>query len=227
MLTFEEQGLGRGDADYEEMWARQREIHEQVASGTRGGHVMLVEHSPVYTAGRRTTDAMRPKDGTPVIDVDRGGLITYHGPGQLTGYPIVRLAEGMGVVDHVRALESAIIALLADYGIEASRVEGRTGVWLPATSDRLERKICAIGVRVSRRTTMHGFALNVLSSAERFHNIIPCGIDDADVTSIAEESNGNWSTQRVAADLRPLLEQHCNYDRRNWNSSHARVGLPA
>lgn len=212
MLTFEEQGLGRGDADYEEMWARQREIHEQVASGARGGRVMLVEHSPVYTAGRRTTDEMRPKDGTPVIDVDRGGLITYHGPGQITGYPIVHLAEGMGVVDHVRAVESAIIALLADYGIEAGRVCGRTGVWLPATPSRLERKICAIGVRVSRRTTMHGFALNVLSSAERFGNIIPCGIDDADVTSIAEEVPGEWTTQRVADDLRPHLERFLDYD---------------
>lgn len=205
MLTFEDVGLGRGDADYQTTWDLQRSIHAEVSTGARAGHVLLVEHSPVYTAGRRTTDEMRPKDGTPVIDVDRGGLITYHGPGQLVGYPIVRLADGMGVVDHVRKLEAAIIALLADYDIHAGRVQGRTGVWLPATDDRLERKICAIGVRVQRRTTMHGFALNVLSSAERFGNIIPCGIDDADVTSIAEEVPGDWSVERVAHDLRPHL----------------------
>ncbi len=214
MLTFEDVGLGRGNADYRETWALQRAIHEEVADGRRPGHVLLVEHSPVYTAGRRTTDEMRPRDGTPVVDVDRGGLITYHGPGQLVGYPIVRLADGMGVVDHVRRLEEAVIALLADYGIHAGRVVGRTGVWLPATAHRLERKICAIGVRVSRRTTMHGFALNVLSSAERFGNIIPCGISDADVTSIVEEIPGPWTVQGVADDLRPHLARTLDYA--NW-----------
>lgn len=205
MLTFEELGLGSADADYMETWEYQRAIHDEVAAGERAGHVLLVEHPPVYTAGRRTTDEMKPRDGTPVVDTDRGGLITYHGPGQLVGYPIVHLAEGMGVVDHVRKLEEAIINLLATYDIHAGRVKGRTGVWLPATPTRLERKICAIGVRVSKRTTLHGFALNVRSSAERFGNIIPCGIDDADVTSIEEEVPGDWTVQRVAKDIRPHL----------------------
>lgn len=212
MLSFEEIGLGRGDADYQKTWDLQRRIHADVADGTRQGHVLLVEHSPVYTAGRRTTDDMRPRDGTPVVDVDRGGLITYHGPGQLVGYPIVHLAEGMGVVDHVRRIEQAVMDLLEEYGIHAGRVQGRTGVWLPATAHRLERKICAIGVRVSRRTTMHGFALNVLSSAERFGNIIPCGISDADVTSIVEEVPGPWSVEQVARDIRPHLARTLDYN---------------
>lgn len=206
MLTFENLGLGRGDADYRQTWDYQREVHAAVSSGERPGHVLFVEHSPVYTAGRRTLEEEKPFDGTPVIDVDRGGKITYHGPGQLVGYPIVRLADGMGVVDYVRKLEEAILNLLAGYDIHADRVEGRTGVWLPADGDRPERKICAIGVRVTKRTTMHGFALNVLSSAERFGNIIPCGIADAGVTSIAEERPGDWNLVDVAADLRPHLE---------------------
>lgn len=205
MLTFEHVGLGSGDADYQETWDYQREIHAAVASGERGGHCLLVEHSPVYTAGRRTEPSERPFDGTPVIDVDRGGKITYHGPGQLVGYPIIRLADNVGVVDFVRRLEDAVIALLAQYGIKAGIVAGRTGVWLPADGLRPERKICAIGVRVTRRTTMHGFALNVLSSAERFGNIIPCGISDAGVTSLIEELPGDWSIERVAEDIKPHL----------------------
>ncbi|MFT3889257.1 MAG: lipoyl(octanoyl) transferase LipB [Arachnia sp.] len=210
MLTFEYRGLGdeRFLADYQQTWDYQREVHAQVADGARDPHVIYVEHSPVYTAGRRTKPSDYPKDGTPVIPVDRGGEITYHGPGQLVGYPIVPLGEGVGVVDYVRALEAAIIELLAGYGIESGRVAGRTGVWLAATTTRLERKICAIGVRVSRRTTMHGFALNVLSSAERFGNIVPCGISDADVTSIVEELPGAWDVPRVAHDLEPLLRAH-------------------
>lgn len=205
MLTFENLGLGRGDADYQRTWDYQRQVHDEVASGQRPGHVLFVEHSPVYTAGRRTLPEERPFDGTPVIDVDRGGKITYHGPGQLVGYPIVRLADGMGVVDYVRKLEEAVMNLLAGYGIPGGRVEGRTGVWLEAEGSRPERKICAIGVRVSRRTTMHGFALNVASSAERFGNIIPCGIADAGVTSIVEEVPGDWTVERVALDMQPHL----------------------
>lgn len=204
MFTFEYRGLGESLADYQETWDWQRRVHDDVAGGAEG-RVIYVEHSPVYTAGRRTTPDQRPQDGTPVIDVDRGGLITYHGPGQLVGYPIVRLREGIGVVDYVRALEAAIIDLLAGYGLATDRVEGRTGVWLPATGGLPERKICAIGVRVARRTTMHGFALNVLSSAERFGNIIPCGISDAGVTSIVEELGGEWTVKGVADDLRDPL----------------------
>ncbi len=207
MLTFEYRGLGeeRRPSDYQEAWDYQREVHADVADGTRPGHVILLEHTPVYTAGRRTKPSDYPKDGTPTIATDRGGEITYHGPGQLVGYPIVQLADGMGVVDYVRRLEAAIMTLLDGYGIRAMRVEGRTGVWLAASEGRPERKICAIGVRVSRRTTMHGFALNVLSSAERFSNIVPCGISDAGVTSIAEEVPGDWDVAAVAHDLEPIL----------------------
>jgi lipoyl(octanoyl) transferase len=207
MLTFEYRGLGeeRRPSDYQEAWDYQREVHADVADGTRPGHVILLEHTPVYTAGRRTKPSDYPKDGTPTIATDRGGEITYHGPGQLVGYPIVQLADGMGVVDYVRRLEAAIMTLLDGYGIRAMRVEGRTGVWLAASEGRPERKICAIGVRVSRRTTMHGFALNVLSSAERFGNIVPCGISDAGVTSIAEEVPGDWDVAAVAHDLEPIL----------------------
>ena len=207
MLTFEYRGLGEAHqlSDYQETWDYQREVHAAVADGLRDDHAIYVEHSPVYTAGRRTDPADHPVDGTPVIPVDRGGEITYHGPGQLVGYPIVQLADGMGVVDYVRRLEAAIMTLLDGYGIRAMRVEGRTGVWLAASEGRPERKICAIGVRVSRRTTMHGFALNVLSSAERFGNIVPCGISDAGVTSIAEEVPGDWDVAAVAHDLEPIL----------------------
>ena len=207
MLTFEYRGLGaeRALSDYQEAWDYQREVHAEVADGTRPGHVILLEHTPVYTAGRRTKPSDYPKDGTPTVATDRGGEITYHGPGQLVGYPIVQLSDGMGVVDYVRRLEAAIMVLLDAYGIATTRVEGRTGVWLAATDTLPERKICAIGVRVSRRTTMHGFALNVLSSAERFSNIIACGITDAGVTSIVEELGGSWTVKGVADDLRPHL----------------------
>ena len=213
MLTFEYRGLGeeRRPSDYQEAWDYQREVHADVADGTRPGHIILLEHTPVYTAGRRTKPSDYPKDGTPTIATDRGGEITYHGPGQLVGYPIVQLADGMGVVDYVRRLEAAIMTLLDGYGIRAMRVEGRTGVWLAASEGRPERKICAIGVRVSRRTTMHGFALNVLSSAERFGNIVPCGISDAGVTSIAEEVPGNWDVAAVARDLEPILRAHLTW----------------
>nr|WP_073185827.1 lipoyl(octanoyl) transferase LipB [Tessaracoccus bendigoensis] len=207
VLSFEYRGLGPEPhyCDYQETWDYQREVHAAVAGGLRGDHVIYVEHSPVYTAGRRTRESDYPVDGTPVIPVDRGGEITYHGPGQLVGYPILRLADGVGVVDYVRALEAGVISLLAGYGLPSGRVVGRTGVWLGASEGRPERKICAIGVRVASRTTMHGFALNVQSSAERFGNIVPCGISDAGVTSIVEELPGRWEVAEVARDLEPHL----------------------
>lgn len=210
MLTFEYRGLGvvPSLSDYQETWDYQREVHAAVASGERPGHVIFVEHPPVYTAGRRTKPSDHPQDGAPVVAVDRGGEITYHGPGQLVGYPIVHLPDGVGVVDHVRAMEAAVIDLLAGYGIASGRVAGRTGVWLAAEGARPERKICAIGVRVTRRTALHGFALNVLSSAERFGNIVPCGISDAGVTSIVEELPGDWTVAQVAHDLEPHLRHH-------------------
>ncbi len=208
-MTFEYRGLGEDPklSDYQETWDHQRAVHAAVSTGVRPGHVIFVEHTPVYTAGRRTESHERPLDGTPVIDVDRGGRITYHGPGQLVGYPIVRLPEGVGVVDHVRRLETAVIAMLAAKGLATTRIAGRTGVWLAADGFRPDRKICAIGVRVAARTAMHGFALNVQPSNEHFANIIPCGIADAGVTSLSEELPGGWSVAGVAHDLEPFLRQ--------------------
>lgn len=210
MLTFEYRGLDRERflSDYQQAWDYQRQVHAAVAAGERPGHVIQLEHTPVYTAGRRTLDAERPFDGTPVVDVDRGGKITYHGPGQITGYPIVKLPEKVGVVDYVRRVEAAVIDLLNQYGLEGIRVPERTGVWFPADAHRPERKVCAIGVRVAKRTTMHGYALNVTPNVERFSNIVACGIDDAGVTSIAEERPGQWDTATVAHHLEPHLRAH-------------------
>ena len=140
-----------------------------------------------------------------MVDVARVGKITWHGPGQLTGYPLLRLPDGVGVVDPIRRFEDAVVDLLIGYGLDGRRVVGRTGVWLPASGSRPERKICAIGIRVARRTTMHGFALNVLPNPEAFGNIVPCGISDAGVTSLAEELPGNWDVAAVAHDLEPHL----------------------
>lgn len=192
--------------DYLPTWEYQREVHTRVAAGHQDDTTIFVEHTPVYTAGRRTEPHERPFDGTPVVDVDRGGKITYHGPGQLVGYPIVRLTEGVGVVDYVRRLEEAVIRTLASYGLESMRVDGRTGVWFPADGMRPERKICAIGIRVSKRTTLHGFALNVeAASAGPFTNIIPCGITDTGVTTVEHELGAVPSLLEVAHRLETHL----------------------
>ncbi len=208
-VSFEYLGLvGRVLTDYHEAWALQREVHARVASGAQGPTVLYVEHPPVYTAGRRTEPHERPFDGTPVVDVDRGGKITYHGPGQLVGYPIVFLPRGVGVVDYVRRVEEALIRTLAGYGVPTGRVPGRTGVWLAAEGERPERKIAAIGIRVSRQTTMHGFALNVASDLADFGRIVPCGISDAGVTSLAEERDGPVpSLVEVGRALEPHLSE--------------------
>lgn len=209
-LTFEYLGFGPNPqlTDYEDVWEYQHIVHDQVASGERDGHVIMTHHAPVYTAGRQTKQEEFPQDGTPVVEVDRGGHITYHGPGQLVCYPIVRLAKGAGVVDHVRRLEAAIIELLGTYGLSPIRMQGRTGVWFPADDQRPARKICAIGIKVSRRTTLHGLALNIKPSTERFANIIPCGITDAGVTSLTEEKPGSWNIWKVAESLEPILAKH-------------------
>jgi lipoyl(octanoyl) transferase len=184
--------------DYQWAWDEQRRIHAEVADGVRPGTVMLLEHADVYTAGRRTEPTERPQDGTPVVDVDRGGKITWHGPGQLVGYPIVTLPDGVYVVDYVRRLEEALIRTVSDYGLAALRVPGRSGVWLPASVDRPERKVVAIGIRVSRKTTQHGFALNVSPDLTAFDRIIPCGIEDAGVTSLGAELERPPSMTEVA-----------------------------
>jgi len=177
-----------GTVDYEQAWARQRELHAARVAGTGPDTMLLLEHPSVYTAGRRTLDHEKPQDGTPVVDVDRGGKITWHGPGQLVGYPIVALPDPVDVVAHVRRLEVALMGVCADLGVTVEQVEGRSGVWVRADERGPDRKIAAIGVRVAKGVTMHGFALNCdpdLSAG--FGSIIPCGIVDAGVTSLTAE----------------------------------------
>jgi lipoyl(octanoyl) transferase len=176
-----------GAVDYLVAWEHQRAC---AAARRDGGSdvLLLLEHPSVYTAGKRTRPADRPTDGTPVVDVDRGGRITWHGPGQLVGYPIVALAEPVDVVDYVRRLEEALIAVVAGLGVPGGgRVEGRTGVWLPADDRGPERKVAAIGVRVQSGVTLHGFALNCDPDLTAFDRIVPCGITDAGVTSLSVE----------------------------------------
>lgn len=184
MLDIVTPGLAPDFVPYLDGWALQRSVHQEVQDGTRPDTLILLEHEPVYTAGKLTRSHERPQDGTPVVDVDRGGRITWHGPGQLVGYPIVRLPEPVDVVEHVRRLEGALIDVLRPLGVDGYRVEGRSGVWVrrPLSED----KIAAIGVRVQRGVTMHGFALNCDNSLAAFRNIIPCGIADAGVTTISE-----------------------------------------
>ncbi len=176
-----------GTVPYEEAWARQREIHAARVAGEGPDTLLLLEHPSVYTAGRRTEPHERPFDGTPVIDVDRGGKITWHGPGQLVGYPIVALPDPVDVVAHVRRLEAALIEVCSGLGLATERIEGRSGVWVRADTRGPDRKIAAIGVRVSRGVTMHGFALNCDPDMSAFANMIPCGIADAGVTSLTAE----------------------------------------
>lgn len=193
--------------DYRRGWEHQRELLQQVAHHEICNRLLFVQHESTYTAGRQTKPQERPVDGRPVIDVDRGGKITWHGPGQLVGYPIVFLQRGVGVVDYVRRVEEAVIRLLGGYGITSGRVPGRTGVWLASDGVAPERKICAIGVRCAHQTTMHGFALNVDPEFDYFDKIVPCGIDDADVTSIKRELGHAPSLATVADQLYPFLAQ--------------------
>jgi lipoyl(octanoyl) transferase len=198
-----------GLIDYEEAWARQRELHEQRVAGEIPDTLLLLEHPPVYTAGRRTEPHERPFDGTPVIDVDRGGKITWHGPGQLVGYPIVRLPDPVDVVAHVRRLETALMSVCADLGVATEQVEGRSGVWVRADDRGPDRKVAAIGVRVARGVTMHGFALNCDPDMSAFANMIPCGIVDAGATSLSAELGRDVPVaeviEAVEAALRAVL----------------------
>lgn len=191
-------GIGERLVPYDEALALQRSLHGEVAGGTRADTVVLVEHESVYTAGKRTAAWDRPVDGTPVVDVDRGGRITWHGPGQLVAYPIVRLAEPVDVVAYVRALEDAVIAVCRRFGVTAERVDGRSGVWVRPAEGQ-DRKVCAIGVRVARGVTMHGIGFNVAPDLSAFDRIVPCGIADAGVTSLAQET-GAAPTLREVAD---------------------------
>ncbi|HEV7654342.1 MAG TPA: lipoyl(octanoyl) transferase LipB [Mycobacteriales bacterium] len=176
-----------GSVPYGQALEQQRTLHEDVVAGDRPDTVLLLEHPSVYTAGRRTEDWERPADGTPVIDVDRGGRITWHGPGQLVGYPIVKLADPVDVVAYVRRLERVLIGICAGLGVPATQVEGRSGVWLPADRQQPERKIASIGIRVSRGVTMHGFSLNCDPSMAAYQQITACGIPGVGATSLAIE----------------------------------------
>lgn len=194
--------LGPEPVVYAAGWELQRTIHEQVVSGDAPDTVLLLEHEAVYTAGRRTEPHDRPMDATPVVDVDRGGKITWHGPGQLVGYPIVRLPMPLDVVAHVRRLESALIAACADVDVATTRVDGRSGVWVPADDYGPDRKVAAIGVRVARGVTLHGFALNCDCDMAAFDRIVPCGIRDAGVTSLSRELGRDVTV----AEMLPIVE---------------------
>ena len=184
--------------DYLDAWQLQRDLADaRVAGGA--DTLLLLEHPAVYTAGKRTEAHERPVDGTPVVDTDRGGKITWHGPGQLVGYPVIGMAEPLDVVNYVRRLEESLIDVCADYGLTAGRVEGRSGVWLPADTPRPARKIAAIGIRVARGTTLHGFALNCDCDLTAYSAIVPCGITDAGVTSLTAELGKRIGVEDVRA----------------------------
>ncbi|CAB4907143.1 unannotated protein [freshwater metagenome] len=192
--------LGVSQVDYSLGWEAQRELHNDVVCGRVEDTVLLLEHKAVYTAGRRTEASDRPIDGTPVIDVDRGGRITWHGPGQLVGYPIVHLREPLAVVDYVRQLEALLIGVCSDLGLATTRISGRSGVWVAADAKGPDRKVAAIGVRVAKGVTMHGFALNCDCDLAEFGRIVPCGIQDATVTSVSAEL-GRPISIHAAADV--------------------------
>lgn len=183
MPAFAVIGLSPDFVDYEDAWQLQRKVHEGVANGTQADTVLLLEHASVFTAGKRTEPDERPMDGTPVIDVDRGGKITWHGPGQLVGYPIMKLPEPIDVVGYVRWLEQVLIDSIAEFGVKGERVGGRSGVWVNVNGSF--EKVAAIGIRVAEKVTMHGFALNCNNSLEPYETIIACGIRDAKTTTLS------------------------------------------
>ena len=197
--------LRPGLVDYREAWAEQQRLHEAVVAGDRPDTVLLLEHPSVFTAGKRTEPADRPFDGTPVVDVDRGGKITWHGPGQLVGYPIVKLPDPIDVVAYVRRVEQVLIDVCAEFGVTAERVEGRSGAWVRGDGGaRPDRKIAAIGIRVARGVTLHGFAINCDCDLANFDRFVPCGIRDAGVTSLSAE----LGRPVPVAEVLPVVERH-------------------
>ncbi len=202
MVDFVDTGLSANSVSYSTALEQQRATHAAVASGRAPDTVILLEHPSVYTAGKRTEPHERPTNGAPVIDIDRGGKITWHGPGQLVGYPIVRLAEPLDVVAYVRRLEELLIEVLAEFGVHGERVEGRSGVWLRGTD-----KIGAIGIRVAEGVTMHGFALNCSNSFEAYEPIVACGIEDAGVTSISRETGRTVTPAEVVPFIEAAFER--------------------
>jgi lipoyl(octanoyl) transferase len=190
---------------YQDAWNLQRDLHQRVVSREVPDTVLLLEHPSVYTAGRRTEAFERPTDGTPVVDVDRGGKITWHGPGQLIGYPILHLPSPMDVVSHVRRLEDVLIGICSDFELETARIKGRSGVW--ALDSVEDRKIAAIGVRVAQGVTMHGFALNCNNDLSWFDRIVPCGIRDAGVTTMSKELGRDISVADAASSAEFHLQR--------------------
>lgn len=188
--------------EYEQAWQLQRGLHADVANGIRENTLVLLEHPSVYTAGRRTEEFERPLDGSNVIEVDRGGRITWHGPGQLVGYPIIKLLEPTEVVRFVREIESALINVCAELGVNAVRIEGRSGVWI--VDSQGDRKIAAIGVRVAKGVTMHGFAININPDLKAYDQIVACGIRDAQVTSLQKELGREITVDEVTQ----IIEAH-------------------
>ncbi|TGO05990.1 lipoyl(octanoyl) transferase LipB [Serinibacter arcticus] len=206
MMAILERGLDGSPLEYRQAWHLQRELHAEVVAGARSATLLVCEHPPVYTAGRRTRRDEHPADPgpTPVVDVDRGGRVTWHGPGQLVGYPIVRLREPVDVVAYVRALEAALIAVLKRFGVAGTRVEGRSGVWVQRP-DGPPAKVAAIGVRVASGVTMHGFALNVDCDLAPYERIVPCGISDAGVTTLAHEAGSCLTVRDVVGPTTAAL----------------------
>lgn len=199
MLDVVVAGLGSDAIAYRDAWELQKQVHKQVVSGERPNTLLLLEHPSVYTAGKRTEEEERPTDGTEVIDVDRGGKITWHGPGQLVGYPIVKLREPMDVVAYVRAIEGLLIDTISEFGVVGERVEGRSGVWI--SEGLSHNKIAAIGIRISEGVSMHGFALNCNNSLAAYENIIACGIRDAGATTLSTVTGNDITT----ADVVPVV----------------------
>ena len=198
--------LRPGLVDYREAWAEQRRLHDAVVAGEQPDTILLLEHPSVFTAGKRTEPADRPVDGTPVVDVDRGGKITWHGPGQLVGYPILRLPDPIDVVAYVRRTEQLLIDVCAEFGVHAERseIDGRSGAWVRADHRGPDRKIAAIGIRVARGVTQHGFALNCDCDLANYDRFIPCGIRDAGVTTLSAELGRTVPV----AEVLPVVERH-------------------
>jgi lipoyl(octanoyl) transferase len=196
--------LRPGLVDYVEAWDKQREIHAAVVAGTQPDTILLLEHPSVFTAGKRTEPEDRPTDGSPVVDVDRGGKITWHGPGQLVGYPIIKLPDPIDVVAYVRRTEQMLIDVCAEFGVTAQQVDGRSGAWVKADDGGPDRKIAQIGIRVAQGVTLHGFAINCDCDLANFDRFIPCGIRDAGVTSLTAETG----RPVPVAEVMPVVERH-------------------
>ena len=206
---------GTGPIDYQAAWDFQRSLHAQVVAGEHPGAVLLLEHTPVFTAGKRTDPLHRPFDGIAVIDVDRGGSITWHGPGQLVVYPILRLPKRVYVGDLVRRLERMTMAVCATFGVDTVPVTGRSGVWVPARDNQPERKICAIGLRVAQGVSMHGIALNCDADLSWFSRIVPCGIGDAGVTSLSQEAGRTITVDECSTVMTTCVQEFFG----DWSTS--------